>query len=140
GPFGLSSPPEPLSLRARARAQAVAAPPRPPGIRLLDGRDSGLPMLGRALPDPPLLAEHLVLKAALDEFLVPGETFLDLTNRSAYYQHFDLPVPGLYAANFIAGNRRTQARMLAQFGDDPPPVVLIPPPSNFDHMTASLRS
>lgn len=137
---GLLSPADVRTLPERGYAQAVAAHIQPKEFALTDGRDLGMPNLGRGLMGPPMLEEFRELKAAMGRYLPPGKTYLDLTNRSAYYHDLDLPVPGLYVANFVAGNRRTQARMLDQWRDDPPPVTLIAPADNFDGPPASIRS
>lgn len=137
---GLLSPADARTWPERTLSQAVAAHVLPDGFTLTDGREVGMPNLGRGLMGPEMLAEFRELKAAMARRLPPGETFLDLTNRSAYYHDLDLPVPGLYAAHFVAGNRATQARMLRRWGDNPPPVTLIGPADNYDGPPASIRS
>jgi hypothetical protein len=137
---GLLSTEEARTLPERLIARAVATPCLPAETRLVDGRELTLPGLGRGFDNPELINELRGLKAALDCWLPRGETYLDLTNRSAYYVYLDLPVPALYAASFIAGNRSTQARMLDQLRRDEPPVVLIGPSLNYDGAPASLRS
>jgi hypothetical protein len=110
------------------------------GTELTDGRALGMPAMGRVLISPEQTAELTELKRALDGWLRPGETFLDLTNHSGYYYYFNLPVPSLYSATYVACNSRMQGRMLATLDANPPPVVLVAPAITHDGGPASLRS
>jgi hypothetical protein len=112
----------------------------PSDRELVDGKSIGLPSLGRLDADPKLLGGIRELKDALSAWLKPGESYLDLTNTSAYYYYLGLPVPVLYAANYTAAAAAMQIRMLDQLHDKLPPVVLIAPASTFDGGPASLRS
>lgn len=112
----------------------------PPGVTLVNGADIGLPQLGRIGADPDTLGQVREFKDALATLLKPGETFLDLTNQTAYYFHLNLPVPVLYAANYTAASSIMQGQMLRQLDAHPVPVVLIGPSINFDGAPASLRT
>jgi hypothetical protein len=121
-------------------AKPFVYPQLPVGTELTDGSALGMPLLGRLVASPQDRAELVELKQNLDGWLRPSETFLDLTNHSAYYYYLNLPVPGLYSANYVACNSRMQERMLRQLDANPPPVVLAAPDYQFDGGPASLRS
>jgi hypothetical protein len=110
----------------------------PPGYTLTDGRDLGLPNMGRLCADAPTVNEILALRHALSMLLRPGETYIDLTNRQAFYYYLDLPIPQLYM-HFVAASEKMQERMVQQWRADPAPVVLIAPAEVFDGGLPSLR-
>ena len=137
---GLLAPPGEALIAARVAGQAVAIHQLPDDFPLVAGRELGLPNVGLVAGDPELLDEIVELKRALDPLLGPGETYLDLTNRSAYYYYLDRPVPALYAANYVAATAGIQGRMLDQLREHRPRVVLIGPAVVLDMAPASLRS
>ncbi|MCY2952106.1 MAG: hypothetical protein NTU53_09025 [Planctomycetota bacterium] len=113
----------PSVLPARATAIRVV----PAGTQLVRGADIGLPRLGKLVADRAVLDEVLQIKYILGGLLKPGETYLDLTNRSALHYHLDYPVPVLYSASLVAANEQTQLRELRQLARQRPPVALIAP-------------
>jgi hypothetical protein len=104
-----------------------AVRPPPPGTVIVDGKAVGLPLLGRAAVAPGFLGELLAFREALAGLLRPGETYFDLSNRSAYYFYLNLPVPGYYVGPCAVGGRDPQAHMLRALDRDPPPVVVAGP-------------
>lgn len=107
---------------------------------LVSGKDIGLPRLGKVFADPKRVEELQSLRKAMALFLKPGETFLDLTNRSALYYYLDMPVPVVYSSDYVAANAKSLNRILDQIKQNPPPLVLIAPRIIFDGGPASLRS
>ena len=126
--------------RAGLLAKPTETSALPEGLTLVVGQEIGLPSLGRLEAEPDLLGGIRELKAALSVLLKPGETYLDLTNTSAYYYYLGLPVPVLYASNYTAPAGAMQNRMLDRLDDALPPVVLIAPVITHDGGPASLRS
>lgn len=108
--------------------------------RLFSGTELGLPRLGYLFAEKQRIDEILALRDAIAPYLKPGETYLDLTNRSAEYFYLDRPVPVLYSANYVAANDAAHARMLRQLRDAPPPIVWLFPGIAWDGGPASLRS
>jgi hypothetical protein len=80
------------------------------------------------------------VRTALSTALLKEESFFDLTNSSAFYFHFDLPVPTPYASTYVAASEAAQRRMIAALDKAPPPVVLAAPSIDFDGGPSSLRS
>ena len=110
---------------------------------LTDGPSIGLPKLGHVFLPPDTRAELTELKQIMDSWLKPGETFLDMTNMSAYYYYLNLPVPGRYSAPYVAASSDMQARELRLLEANPPPLVLLsltPDQRCFDGGSVSLRS
>lgn len=107
---------------------------------LVSGKDVDLPRIGNLFAEPGRIEELQSLRKTMSLYLKPGETFLDLTNRSALYYYLDLPVPVLYSADYVAANSKSLGRMLEQVRKNPPPLVLIAPRIPWDGGPASLRS
>jgi hypothetical protein len=124
-PFSLApafTPPQRETLLAKPFALNVP----PAGLPLVDGKDLGMPRLGRGyVLHADCFKELVELKQVLDVLLRPGETFFDLANKTAMYYYLDLPIPVRYAASNTAPNRATQAQVLHDLERSRPPVVLL---------------
>ncbi|WP_020564246.1 hypothetical protein [Methylosarcina fibrata] len=107
---------------------------------LVSGKEIGLPRLGKLFADPQRIEDLQSLRKAIALYLEPGETFLDLSNRSALYYYLDLPVPVVYSADYVAANTKSLGRMIEQIKENPPPLALIAPRLVYDGGPASLRS
>jgi len=107
--------------------------------RLFSGSDVGLPRLGTGIYDPGRVSEIRALRRAIAPYMRPGETFLDLTNRSAFYYYLDLVVPVLYASDYVAANTASLVRIIEQLCEHPPAIVLISPRLQLDGVPVSLR-
>jgi hypothetical protein len=112
----------------------------PPELKLTDGRELGMPRLGKEFFPPQRLEALQTFQRVLAEVLEPSETYFDLSNRSALYYFLDMPVPGVYAADFTAVGEVAQRQVLEALKRDPPPVVRLGPHTRFDGGLASLRS
>jgi hypothetical protein len=110
----------------------------PPNQSMVSGIDFGLPAIGRVSADPNTLTEITKLKHALSLLLRPDETYLDLTNRQAWFYYLDLPVAQLYMP-YVAASQKMQERVIGQWRADPAPAVLVAPAEVFDGGPASLR-
>jgi len=117
---------------------ATLLSPTNPSQFLVDGRDVGLPEIGRLNAHLSTIDEIRRLKHALSLLLGPDDTYFDLTNRQAYYYYLDLPIPQLYVP-YVAVSEKMQERMLRQWKADPSPVVLVSPATVLDSGPASLR-
>lgn len=112
----------------------------PEGVALVDGRELGLPNLGKLFAPDDKLRDIQNLGRVLGALLEPGETYLDLTNRSAYYYYLGLRVPAHYAADYTAVGYEVQRRVLDTLTREPPPVVWLGPGVRHDGGPASLRT
>jgi hypothetical protein len=104
------------------------------------GSELGLPKLGDIYMKPDRLKELQILKQILDKFLVEGETYADLTNRSLLYYALNKRVPSLYSADYLAANYAIQNKMVNEIKGENPPIVLIGPSIRIDGGPSSLRS
>ena len=110
----------------------------PADLQVVDGAALGLPRLGTVVRSEEMT--YLVpIKRFLDRFLRPGETYLDLTNRTALYYYLDLPCPVRYAP-FVAANTRMQAAELRQLDAHPVPAVLLSPAVMIDMVSPEFRN
>ena len=95
---------------------------RPPDAVI--GARAGLPNPGAAVVDPAHRARLLAIRRGLDRLLDPGETYLDLTNRSAHYFYLDRPPPIEVGAVYNLYNPAGQLRAVAALARRLPPAVL----------------
>jgi len=106
----------------------------------VDGADIGIPALGRTLVHPVLVERVSVLKAALDGWLQPEETYLDLTNANANYFYTGRSVPVESGAFLTMPAEAMQTRSVTRLERDPPPVLLLGTlPSGTGPFTVPLR-
>lgn len=106
----------------------------------LDGPAIGIPALGRTLVSPSLVERVSILKAALDGWLRPEETYLDLSNANAHYFYTGRAVPIESGAFLTLPAAGMQARSVARLVQDPPPVLLLGTlPSGNGPFTVPLR-
>lgn len=99
-----------------------------------------LPRLGTGYVPVPRLEEIKQFKLAVDKLLEPGESYLDLTNRSAFYFFTGREVPVPYSADYLAANELIQSREVARLEQTRPPLVWLAPGVHFDGPPTSLRS
>ncbi len=92
---------------------------------LMNGPAAGMPKLGLAAVEEKHWARLVRVKAALDEHLAPGETYLDLSNRIAHYFYFDRRPPIPIAATFNLAAPAQQVEALKRIAAKPPPVLLV---------------
>lgn len=92
---------------------------------VVNGSDLGLPQLGRALIEPRHLARLLALKEVLGDELKPGETYLDLTNRTAQHFYLGLPPPIPIPAPYNLAPRSQQLEAIARLRRNLPPIALL---------------
>jgi hypothetical protein len=99
--------------------------PAPVGV--VKGKDFGLPNLGRVIVDPGKLQRLQTIKRALDRVLEPGETYLDLTNRSAeyFYLGYRPAIESERVFNLVSEDQLL--RTVKNFEKNPPPIVLAAP-------------
>ena len=110
----------------------------PDDMRVVDAAALGLPRVGTVVRSDEF--DYLLpIKHFLDRFLRPGETYLDLTNRTALYYYLDLPCPVRYAP-FVAANSRMQADELRQLAARPVPAVLLSPAIMIDMVSPEFRN
>ncbi len=106
----------------------------------VDGPATGFPNLGVGYIAADKWDGIIRLQGALNKYLKPGETYFDLTNRSAYYFFLGRRVPSPYSADYLAANGKIQSRILDRLARENPPVVWVGPSIRFDDSPASIRS
>lgn len=94
--------------------------------KIVKGSDLGLPNIGTVIPNQ-TVRDALDLRASLNEFLRPGETYVNLSIGSDFYYFLNRPAPTVYAETMVPASGAMQARMLAQLAPRQPPVVLLAP-------------
>jgi len=124
---------DPVELQDKATNARVVAADMP----VIDGPALGMPQIGRVVPSPVFFYLNPI-KGFLDRFLRPGETYLDLTNRTALYYYLNLPFPVRYVP-FVAANTRLQAGMLKQLDEHPVPAVMLSPNIMIDMVSVGFR-
>lgn len=112
----------------------------PSDALLVNGRDIGMPNIGIGYVLPDRLNELTNLKLTMDKLLKDGETYADLTNRSAFYFYLDKKVPSLYSADYVAANSKIQKKVINSIKKNSIPVVLIGPSIRHDGGPASIRA
>lgn len=130
GAFGQ---PDPWLLAQRAMA-AIDAPDQT--IRWHG--DPALPHMGSGFILPTKLDATRSLDAAMRQVLRDNETYLDLTNRPAFYVALNRRAPAPYVADYNAPNHAIQRRIIAALEREAPPLAWIGPRSSV--FTASLRA
>jgi len=112
-----------------------------PGEQAIDGAASGLPSVGRTVVPEALVTRMVPLKAALDTWLRPGETYLDLSNANAQYFYSGRAVPIESGAVLTLPADGMQRRSVARLRETPPPVLLLGTlPSGAGPFTLPLRA
>lgn len=120
--------------------RAIQAIPVPMEARHVRGTKIGLPELGDGFVPPAKLDEIIRLRDILARFLKDGETYYDLTNRSAMYFVLGRRVPAAYSGDYYAANYEMQMKVVAALKRNPPPLVWIGPAIRHDGGPASLRA
>lgn len=122
-------------------AAPSATSPAVNGKMSVDGAATGIPAFGRTLVHPALVERISVLKAALDGWLQPEETYLDLTNANAHYFYTGRLVPVESGAFLTMPAEAMQIRSVTRLERDPPPVLLLGTlPSGTGPFTVPLRA
>ena len=111
----------------------------PPGYVAIDGRAVGLPNLGRIYARENIFNSVARLRSAISALLRPGETYLDLTNRQAYYFYLGLPVAVSYGAPWLTASTLLQDQTLREIEQHPEPVVWLAPALALDPEAPILR-
>ena len=103
--------------------------PAPVGV--VKGNDLGLPNLGDAIVDAGRLKRLQTIKRVLNVVVDPGETYLDLTNRSAeyFYLGYRPAIESERVYNLVSEGQ--QLRAVKNFESRPPPIVLAGPHAIF---------
>lgn len=100
-----------------------------------------IPELGSGHATPEQLAMIREVKRVTDALLLPGETFINLTNRSALYFYLNRRNPVPIASIYNAAPRAFQVAFLTAIKDDPPPLALVEINNiNHDGLSVPLRS
>ncbi len=110
-------------------------PPAPLGPRAQIAED--IPELGTGGADPVHVAMLREVRGVVDTILDPGETFINFTNRNAFYFYFNRPNPVPIASSYNAAPEAFQQDFIAALGDTPPALALVHV-ENFDHDGLSL--
>lgn len=121
---------------ARKAVQAVAVPV---GAQWTEGRSIS-PLFGDTFADGETLSNVMALKGVTDRVILPGESYLDLTNHVGYYYLLNYKVPAVYAGYYTVASEDVQNRVIRALRKDPPPLVWAGPARTFGSGTASLRS
>lgn len=112
----------------------------PHDYRFVDGEPLGLPRLGAWFIPPDRHAELLAVAESLGSSSHTRESYLDLTNRSAYFFLLDRPSASPYSADYLAANAAVQQRVIAQLEKEQPGQVWLAPRIPLDLSSAALRS
>lgn len=108
---------------------------------IVDGSALGLPGLGKAEINRGQLESLLSLRDLLNQTLRPGETFLDVSNRSARYFYLGYPLPTFELAMYNAPATDMQRKIIEQIRAARPPMVLLESGNlQFDGGPVSLRA
>lgn len=112
----------------------VAVAPLPPVSAML-------PRLGAGSADPAHVRRIEAVATVAGALLEDGETFLDLSNRSALYFYLNRPALPPVASFYNAAPVAFQRDFLAALGDNPPPLALLDVGAQgFDGVNLPLRS
>ncbi len=100
-----------------------------------------MPQLGVGSADPEHVALIREVKKTVDSLLDPGETFLNMTNRTALFFYLDRHNPSPIASPYNAAPLEFQQEFLAAVSANPPPLALVRA-RNIEHdgLSLSLRS
>ena len=79
------------------------------------------------------------LQRAVDQLIEPNDTYVDLTNHTAYHALLNRRFPSLYASGNADGYR-IQNRILKIWEQSPPSAVLIDPFNEIDRTSIALRN
>jgi len=96
-----------------------------------------LPTLGEGGYDRSHVQRIETLAKTVDALLEPGESFLNLTNRSALYFYLNRPNPVPIASTYNAAPEAFQKAFIAALADGQPPLALVGG-DNLDHDGLSL--
>lgn len=93
------------------------------GANVVNGQESGLPNLNRAVVQPAHLQLLQEMKALFSTLLQPGETYLDITSRNARYYYLGYPSPKKLSAADNMVHTNQQLRALQEIQKNPSPLV-----------------
>lgn len=120
--------------------RALAVADVTPESSWIDGSALGLPQLGSGHMPVARVEQIQRFQRELQALIDPGETYYDLTNRSAFYFFLNRKVPAGYSASYLAANEPIGARVIQQLEREQPPVVWVSPEIPIDGPPPSLRS
>lgn len=105
----------------------------------LDGEELSCKKMGKVVA-PSAIADQIRDTAfVINAFCADDETYLDFTNRSAFYMMFDKETPFAYCALYHGTSDATRAAMLESLRENLPKLVLVSPYWNSDGGSISLR-
>lgn len=105
----------------------------------LDGEELSCKKMGTVVV-PSAIADQIRDTAfVINAFCADDETYLDFTNRSAFYMMFDKETPFAYCALYHGTSDATRAAMLESLQENLPKLVLVSPYWNSDGGSISLR-
>jgi len=112
-----------------------------PNLNRVDGAALGMPNMGVINMEQQRAEKLAATKRALDEFLAPGETYVDMTNGGAHYFYFDRPPPSDLSAFYNMITSSQQRRAVEGIIAKNVPVALIGPDNALiDDLRAGLRA
>lgn len=98
----------------------------PPGVMpAIEMIATDLPELGTGNADPRHVDRIFRTRDVVDKILKPNETFVNFTNRNAYYFYLDRPNPVPIASSYNAAPKAFQRDMIQALGETPPPLALV---------------
>ncbi|MBI4404965.1 MAG: hypothetical protein HY537_12435 [Deltaproteobacteria bacterium] len=107
----------------------------------IEGAEIGMPNLGSVWITDQNLARISALKHALDKWLSPNETYLDLTNHTAHYMYVSRPPPLETGSYYTLIHSRQHERSVKKLRQHPPPVALVQADNIVhDRVSLSLRA
>ena len=120
--------------------RATASTLIPANVVKLDGTGKYIANLGSGYFPADKLDQINRLGISLERYLRPGETYYDLTERSAFYYFLGYKVPAPYSADYLAANQSIQEKIIIRLTAEKPPVVWVGPAMQFDEASPSFRS
>ncbi|MEO5378187.1 MAG: hypothetical protein H7832_10465 [Magnetococcus sp. DMHC-6] len=107
----------------------------------VNGGEIGLPNIGNGFIQQDQIKRLKNIKSILNILLNPGETYLDLTNRSANYFYLGYKMPISYSGFYYFTTENMQIEAIKKLSNNPPPVVLVQADNiTHDGGTMALRS
>jgi hypothetical protein len=91
---------------------------------LVDGNRIGMPNIGLASIEENKIAKLLSIKEVFNALIDQGETYIDLTNRQAYYFYLNYKPPIETGAIYNLVSKNQQLRSIKAVKNNPPPVIL----------------
>ena len=110
-------------------------------VEIIDGKDFGVPNLGKGIVDQKHLLRLSKLNSVLSQYLEVGEPYLDLTSHNADYFYMNRLPPVVVSAPYNMVTSRQQLIDVSRLNNRPPRIALIEGSNiNFDGGGLLLRS